>query len=283
MVSREAMRERSAVFRQSAPGGDRVPAADRDGVRNARLRNECLPNRCSCPSVRAVNRWNLLSVQPLGDLLQRHALPEQRVDLHPPCVVTSVAEPVRKPDVVGREVTSVRLESRIVVGSRLPIGPRRSRLEVATTPKAVALGHLAAHVDDLAIPGELPEDSANSQALEPLNWSFLSVPRCRRGSSLRDLLLVIHARLSVLEGGDNRAMVAEGIQRRRPEQGFRRGEPEGCSVPPVRWCVAMTRRHTRQARHVREGTFPDMRTNDSQHGSGPHTRRAGFSALCRAP
>jgi hypothetical protein len=22
------------------------------------LGNECLPNRCSCPSVRAVNRWN---------------------------------------------------------------------------------------------------------------------------------------------------------------------------------------------------------------------------------
>ena len=61
-VSREAMRERGAIFRQPAPGGDSVPAAGRDGVRKALLGNECLPNRCSCPSVRAVNRWNLLSV-----------------------------------------------------------------------------------------------------------------------------------------------------------------------------------------------------------------------------
>lgn len=69
-MSREAMRERGAVFRQPAPGGDSVPAASRDGVRKALLGNECLPNRCSCPSVRAVNRWNLLSVQLLGDLMQ---------------------------------------------------------------------------------------------------------------------------------------------------------------------------------------------------------------------
>jgi len=119
------------------------------------------------PSVRAVNRWNVLQVQLLGDLLQRHPLPEQRVDLLPPYVVTLVAEPMREPDVVGGEVTSVHLESRIVVGGRRPLGKRRSRLEVATTPEAVALGHghLATHVDDLAIPGELPEDSANSQGL----------------------------------------------------------------------------------------------------------------------
>src|SRR3954468_11043002 len=109
------------------------PETGRDGVPKALLRNERLSNRCGCPSVRAVNRWNLLGVQLLGDLLQRHPLPEQRVDLHPPCVVTSVAEPVRKPDVVGGEVTSVRLESRIVVGRQLPIGPPRSRVEVATT------------------------------------------------------------------------------------------------------------------------------------------------------
>src|SRR4051812_36921960 len=103
-----------------------------------------------------MNRWNILSVQPLGDLVQRQPLPEQRVDLDPPCVVTSVAEPVREPDVVRGEVTSVRLEPRIVVGSRLPIGPgaRRSRLEVATTPEAIALGHLAPDVDDLAVPSE---------------------------------------------------------------------------------------------------------------------------------
>src|SRR4051794_34418459 len=109
--------------------------------------------------------------------------------------VTSVAEPVRKPDVVGRKVTPVRLESRIVLGNRLPIGPRRSRLEVATTPEAVALGHLATHVDDLAIPSELPEDSANSKGLKPLNRSSLSVHRCRRRPSLRDLLFVVHAQL----------------------------------------------------------------------------------------
>jgi hypothetical protein len=69
-VSREAMRERGAVFRQPARRGESVPAAGRDGVRKPLLGNEGLPNRCSCPSVRAVNRWNLFSVQLLGDLLQ---------------------------------------------------------------------------------------------------------------------------------------------------------------------------------------------------------------------
>ena len=49
------------------------------------------------------------------------------------------------------------------------MGTRRSRLEVPTTPEAVALGHLATHVDDLAIPGELPEDSANSKGRKLLN------------------------------------------------------------------------------------------------------------------
>jgi hypothetical protein len=88
----------------------------------------------------------------------------------------------------------VRLESRIVVGRRRPMGTRRTRLEVPTTPEAVALGHLATHVDDLAIPGKLPEDSANSQGLELLNWSFSSVRRCRWGSCLRDLLIVVHVR-----------------------------------------------------------------------------------------
>ena len=77
---------------------------------------------------------------------------------------------MREPDVVGGEVTSVRPESRIVVGRRRPIGTRRSRLEVPTTPEAVALGHLATHVDDLAIPGKLPEDSANSQGLQLVDW-----------------------------------------------------------------------------------------------------------------
>jgi hypothetical protein len=175
------------------PRWRRSPPRGRTSSRSeALLGNECLPNRCSRPSVRAVNRWNLLRVQPLGDLLQRHPLPKHHVDLHPPSVVTSVAEPMREPDVVGGEVTSVCLESRVVVGRRLPIGTRRPRLEVPTTPEAVALGHLATHVDDLAIPGKLPEDSANSQGLELLNWGFSSVRRCRWGSSLRDLVFVVH-------------------------------------------------------------------------------------------
>ena len=83
---------------------------------------------------------------------------------------------MREPDVVGGEVTSVHLESRIVVGRRLPIGTRRSRLEVPTTPEAVALGHLATHVDDLAIPGKLPEDSANSQGARASQLEFLQRP-----------------------------------------------------------------------------------------------------------
>ena len=76
-----------------------------------------------------------------------------------------VADPMREPDVVGGEVTLVHLEPRIVVGRRHPIGTRRYRVEVATTPGAVALGHLATHVDDLVIPGKLPEDSVNAKAL----------------------------------------------------------------------------------------------------------------------
>lgn len=77
---------------------------------------------------------------------------------------------MREPDVVGGEVTPVLLESRIVVGGRLPIGPpRRFRIEVLAAAGAVALGHLAAHVDDLSVLGELPEDSADSEVLKPLN------------------------------------------------------------------------------------------------------------------
>jgi hypothetical protein len=133
------------------------------------LGNECLPNRCCCPSVRAVDRWNFLHVQLLGDLLQRHPLPEHRVDPHPPQVVTLVADPMREPDVVGGEATSVHFEHRIVVGCRHPIGTRRYRVEVATTPGAVALGHLAAHLEDLAVLGKPPEDPpANSEGLKLL-------------------------------------------------------------------------------------------------------------------
>src|SRR5687767_6927120 len=127
----------------------------------AGLGHECLPNRCSCPSVRAVNRWNLLHVQLLGDLLQRHPLPEHRVDPYPPSVVTLVAAQMRQPDVVRREVPSMGPESWVVVRRRRPIGTRRPRIEVPAAPEAVALRHLATHVDDLAIPGKLQEDSAN--------------------------------------------------------------------------------------------------------------------------
>jgi hypothetical protein len=48
---------------------------------------------------------------------------------------------------------------------------------MSTTAGAVALGHLATHVEELAIPGESPEDSANSQALELPSWSLTSVRR----------------------------------------------------------------------------------------------------------
>ena len=125
----------------------------RNDAQELPLGNECLPNRCGCPSVRAVNRWNHLRVQLLGDLLQRHTLRERCVDLLPPYVVTVVAELVREPDVVGGEVTSVHLQPRVMVGRRRPIGQRRSRREVPTTPEAVALGHLATDVDELPIPG----------------------------------------------------------------------------------------------------------------------------------
>jgi hypothetical protein len=124
--SRSSTRPTSAPTRSCSAGGhtSSSPAtgAQRSGLAprrellpsKARLGNECLPNRCGCPSVRAVNRWNLLHVQLLGDLLQRHPPTEHRVDLHPPCVVTLVADPMGEPDVVGGEVTSVHLESRIV-------------------------------------------------------------------------------------------------------------------------------------------------------------------------
>jgi hypothetical protein len=84
-------------------------------------------------------------------------------------VVTLVAEPMPESDVVGGEATSVHLESRIVVSRRHPIGTRRYRLEVPTTPEAVALGHFATHVDELATPGKSPKDPANSKGLKLLN------------------------------------------------------------------------------------------------------------------
>src|SRR4051812_11087677 len=183
----------------TAPLEERRQRSRAKGGSTKRMPSEQIqPSICSC-------RESLepFAVQLLGDRLQRHPPTEHRVDLHPPRVVAPVAEPVREPDVVGREVTSVRLESRIVVRSRPPIGPgpRRSRVEVATTAEAVALGHLATHVDDLAIARELPKDSANSQRLEPLYWSDLSVRRCRRGSGVRRLVYVVHARVRILEVG----------------------------------------------------------------------------------
>ena len=63
-------------------------------------------------------------------------------------------------------------ESWVVVGRRGPIGTRRLRIEVPAAPAAVALRHLATHVEDLAVPGELQEDSANSKVIEPLNSSL---------------------------------------------------------------------------------------------------------------
>src|SRR4029077_18871903 len=101
---------------------------------------------CGGPPVRPVDRWNLLRVQPLGDFLERHPLTEQDIDLLPPGVVTLVSQPVPEPHVFWGQVTSVHLESRIVVGRRRPFGERQSRLEVSTTPRAVALRHLAQYV-----------------------------------------------------------------------------------------------------------------------------------------
>src|SRR5690242_8979682 len=56
---------------------------------------------------------------------------------------------------------------------------RQIRREVLTAPRAVALRHLALHIDELAVLGELPEDAANAQALELPDWRFLSVVRFR--------------------------------------------------------------------------------------------------------
>jgi hypothetical protein len=75
-------------------------------------------------------------------------------------------------------VTTVHLEPRIVVGGRLPIGIRASMLEVRTAPEAVALGHLAPHVDDLPIPGQSKENSANHpQGRELLDRRFFGLRR----------------------------------------------------------------------------------------------------------
>ena len=62
----------------------------------------------------------------------------------------------------------MHLELWVVVGCRRPLGTLRYRIEVAPPPDAVALGHLAAHIDELAALGKLPEDPANSEALKLL-------------------------------------------------------------------------------------------------------------------
>lgn len=76
---------------------------------------------------------------------------------------------MRQPDIVRSEVASMRLEPGVVVGGRRPIGTSGFRIEVPTTSEAVALGHFAAHFDDLAVLGKLPEDAANSESLKRLN------------------------------------------------------------------------------------------------------------------
>lgn len=96
-------------------------------------------------------------------------LPSMTLIFTRPTVVTSVAEQMRQPDVVLGEVPSIGPQSWVVVRRRGPIGARRPRIEVPAAPEAVALRHLATHVDDLAVPGELQEDSANSKGLKLLN------------------------------------------------------------------------------------------------------------------
>ena len=91
---------------------------------------------------------------------------------------------MRESDVVQGEATPMHLEFRIVVSGWHPLGTRRSRLEVPGTPGAVALGHLATHVDELAIPCSSPEDVAlrNPQGLELREWSLhRHETRLRRG------------------------------------------------------------------------------------------------------
>jgi hypothetical protein len=58
------LREEHEQASRPTPRWRRSPPRHRTSLPSkALLRNECLPNRCSCPSVRAVNRWNLLHVR----------------------------------------------------------------------------------------------------------------------------------------------------------------------------------------------------------------------------
>src|SRR5262245_56263908 len=63
------------------------------------------------------------------------------------------------------------------------------------------------------------EDSADPHGLELVKWSFSSVHGYRLGSCLRDLLLVVHARLSVLEGAEtNPSVKGLGVSPAQPPQ-----------------------------------------------------------------
>ena len=165
----------------------------------------------------------------------------------------------------------MHLESRIVVGRRHPIGTRRYRLEVPTTPEAVALGHFATHVDDLAIPGKSPKDPANSKGLKLLNsglsgtngWrGFGHKPSINAGSegkrgstpkpaaAARSEDILVHAALVALTGGlkgMTSALVAELIPETKkllervdaeiaePSAAPRRGRSP-CRAPGLRRC-----------------------------------------------
>lgn len=144
---------------------------------------------------------------------------------------------MRESDVIGCEVPSVHLESRIVVGRRLPIGMRRSRLEVPTTPEAVALGHLATHVDDLAISGKLPEDSANFQGLELLEWSLSIHEGQTRARTCQNLVLA-----SITQKRRCESFLSS--LKKSPEN---RGSDEGGGSKDAKFGVTVTERPAAQA------------------------------------
>ena len=87
----------------------------------------------------------------------------------------------------------MRFESRVVIRGGRPLGASSDPIKPPTTPRAVALGHLAAHVDDLSVTNNLPEDSANAERVEFLDGRRPGVCRCRRLACFRRLLFVIHS------------------------------------------------------------------------------------------
>jgi len=251
-----------------------------------RLGDECLPNRCRCPLVRAMDRWNVLRVQLLGDLLQRHPLPKHGVDLHPPPIITSVAEPMREPDVVGSELTAVRLELRIVISRRLPIGTRRSRLEVPPATEAIALRHLATHLGDLSIASKLEEDSANARGLRasqsaiprhrpaPLRLLFggLALRRSCSTGSVRPIWLDVMGFAAPGEQRphcvDQRACIGERSRRRIPDR-------SGANGAARRRGSSATLRASKEAR-------PGFATRPGRGWRARHTARASPSAHSRS-